>query len=71
MAAREYRAIQGDAWDSIAYRLWGEERYMADIIAANPDHADILIFPAGVVLALPDVDVSARPLTTLPPWVTP
>ncbi|MDR2819312.1 MAG: tail protein X [Desulfovibrio sp.] len=70
MAVREYRSIQGDAWDSIAYRLWEEERFMADIMAANPEHADVLIFPAGVMLRIPDVDLTARPMKDLPPWVT-
>jgi phage tail protein X len=68
--ATEYRTIQGDAWDSIAFRLWGDERFAADIIAANPGLADILVFPAGVTLSLPAVNLAARPLKTLPPWVS-
>ncbi|MDR2821040.1 MAG: tail protein X [Desulfovibrio sp.] len=67
---KTYRTIQGDAWDAIAYRLWEEERFMADLMAANPEHADVLVFPAGVILALPTVDVSAKTASSLPPWVT-
>ncbi len=69
--AAEYRTIQGDAWDAIAYRLWGEERFMADLIRANPDLADTLVFPAGVVLSVPAVDASARLPKQLPPWMQP
>jgi phage tail protein X len=68
--ATEYRTIQGDAWDAIAYRLWSDERFAADLIAANPEFADILVFPEGMKIILPAVDLSARPLKTLPPWVT-
>lgn len=71
MAVKTYRTVQNDAWDAIAYRLWGQERFMADLMAANPGYSDILIFPAGIVLTLPDVDVSAGPMKDLPPWVRP
>jgi phage tail protein X len=71
MARSTYRTIQNDAWDAIAYRLWGDERFAADIMAANPGLADTLVFEAGVTLILPDVDLSARPLKNLPPWVSP
>jgi phage tail protein X len=71
LSGTTYITLQGDAWDAIAYRLWGEERFMAELMAANPEYLDVLIFPAGVVLAIPDMDVSARPPKTLPPWIQP
>jgi phage tail protein X len=70
MAGKIHRTIQGDAWDSIAYRLWGDERFGARLIAANPEHADALLFPAGVALVLPEVDASPLPAKSLPPWMT-
>ncbi|MDR3361314.1 MAG: tail protein X [Desulfovibrio sp.] len=70
MAVKTYRTIQGDAWDAIAYRLWNDERFASDIIAANPEYADYLIFPAGVILTLPAVDVSAKTASNLPPWMS-
>lgn len=62
-----YTTTQGDAWDSIAYKLWGEERLAHKLMQANPEHMDVLLFPAGVELCVPEV---AKPHTTmeLPPW---
>lgn len=65
-----YTTIQGDTWDGIAFRLWGREHLMSALIQANPDHADVLMFPAGVVLNVPEVNVNAiQPITELPPWI--
>lgn len=66
-----YTTIQGDSWDSIAFRLWGREHLMTALMEANPDHADVLLFPAGVALTVPDVNLSStmQPITELPPWM--
>lgn len=67
MSNSTYITMQGDAWDSIAYRLWGEERLFMDLLKANPDHLDTVIFPAGVTLSVPDKPRIAARLE-LPPW---
>lgn len=64
-----YRTVQGDTWDSIARALWGSEYFMHQLLDANPDCADILIFPAGTTLRVPQADTSALP-ANLPPWMT-
>lgn len=66
-----YTTIQGDTWDAIAYRLWGREHLMDLLLAANPEHADVILFRAGVVLAVPEIDLSGQigPVTELPPWM--
>lgn len=64
-----YLTTQGDTWDSIAYRLWGEERLMDTLLACNPDHADVLIFPAGIHLTLPSALATRTKKTELPPWM--
>ena len=67
--AGKYRTIQGDAWDAIAYRLWGKEHLMHFLLAANPAHMDVLTFPAGVELTVPDLPASATATAELPPWM--
>lgn len=62
-----YRTIQGDAWDSIAYKLWGEERLAHKLMQANAEHMDVLIFPAGVELVVPAVAKLQKNME-LPPW---
>ncbi|MCZ8520123.1 MULTISPECIES: tail protein X [Paenibacillus] len=63
----EYVTIQGDMWDSIAYKALGSETYMPHLMKANPDHARIAVFSAGVVLQLPVVP-TGQAATSLPPW---
>ena len=66
--ATSYQTIQGDTWDGIAYKLWGKEELMRLLIQANPDYTDRLIFPAGIVLAVPEVRTTSIP-SNLPPWM--
>lgn len=67
MAANTYTTTQGDAWDTIAYKLWGEERLAHRLMQANPEHMDVLLFPAGLVLAVPVVEKVQKNME-LPPW---
>lgn len=67
MTAKTYTTMQGDAWDAIAYRLWGEERLFMLLMAANPEYLDTVIFPAGVMLTVPARPAQPQTLE-LPPW---
>ncbi|EMX9457375.1 tail protein X, partial [Salmonella enterica] len=49
-----YRTIQGDAWDSIAARLYGNEYLSCLLVDANPKHRLTVLFSAGVILTVPD-----------------
>lgn len=66
--AEPYTTTQGDTWDAISFKLWGSDTLLHHLTAANPEHLDVLVFPAGVVLAVPDLVI---PPTTmeLPPWM--
>ena len=66
--AKPYTTIQGDTWDAIAFKLWGIEALFHHLVKANPDHLDVLIFPASVVLAVPDIEIPTQTLE-LPPWM--
>ena len=63
----------GDGWDSLAKRLWGNERLMHHLMRANPTHMDVLVFPADVVLTVPSFGDSSVPVRRvnleLPPWM--
>jgi phage tail protein X len=61
-----YTTISGDTWDIVAYRAYGNEMYTDTLIKANIEHKDTYIFPAGVVLTLPEIDLSVS--ESLPPW---
>lgn len=61
-----YITISGDTWDIVAYKVYGNEMYMDMLIKANIEHKDTYIFPAGVELTLPEIDLEVS--ETLPPW---
>lgn len=63
---KTYTTISGDEWDVIAKEELGGERYTAVLMQANPDHIQTVIFPAGVVLTLPEITVPIP--ASLPPW---
>lgn len=51
----EYTTVQGDTWDGMAYRFYGSEKHMKELIEANWQYADIMLFSAGVTLTVPDL----------------
>ena len=50
-----YTTIQGDVWDLIAYKLYGDEKYMKNLIEANWKYIDTVVFSSGTVLNVPDI----------------
>ena len=63
---KTYTTVQGDMWDSIAYKCYGDESGINVLMDANETYVDTVVFPAGVVLAVPEY---IKPVTnTLPPW---
>lgn len=61
-----YKTVQGDMWDTIAFKKLGSVNYTGALLAANRAHADTYIFPAGVVLTLPELPTVTS--DDLPPW---
>lgn len=66
MTKRVYKTIQGDTWDGIAVKVYGDEKYMNKLLEANQAYREMIIFPANVSLYLPDMQ--AQTTTILPPW---
>lgn len=66
MTKRVYKTIQGDTWDGIAVKVYGDEKYMNELLEANQAHREIIIFPANVSLSLPNIQTQIA--TILPPW---
>ena len=50
-----YKTIQGDTWDLIAYKLFGNEKYMENLIIANWEFLDVLVFSSGTTLIVTDL----------------
>ena len=61
-----YTTKSGDTWDIVAYKVWGDEMYMDTLMKANLEYKDIFIFPAGIVLTLPEISLEVS--ASLPLW---
>lgn len=66
--ANVYVTAQGDTFDSIAYWLYGDEKYMKDLIECNWDYADVLVFSPDVTLYIPEVDLDEEDDEDMPFW---
>ena len=64
--ANTYVTVQGDAWDYIALKTMGSEKYMDKLLAVNPKYQDIIIFPSDILLTIPEVPLKIN--SSLPPW---
>lgn len=62
-----YTTKSGDAWDTIARAVYGDENRMTELLAANPVHAGTFLFSEGVVLEAPPLE-EKRTATNLPIW---
>ena len=49
----QYKTIQGDMWDMIALRMYGDERAMNAVQDANFYQRFTDAFPAGAILNIP------------------
>ena len=66
---RKYKTIQGDTWDLIALKFYskvGAEKLMDILIDSNSEYVNTVIFPANVILNIPDADIPV--ITSLPAW---
>ena len=62
----DYTTIQGDTWDTIAKKVYGDEKKLDVLMAANFDSLDYVVFPAGVAVNIPELDGQAD--SDLPEW---
>jgi phage tail protein X len=73
MSAITYREIvtrEGERWDTLAWRYYGDPFRYEPIIAANPQVPILPILPSGLVLQVPVLERAAAVVddSTLPPW---
>lgn len=61
-----YSTMQGDMWDLISYRVYGTEKHVKNLLEANPQYRNVVVFPPGLTLICPDIPSSVSSI--LPPW---
>jgi len=62
-----YTTKQGDAWDMIAFRVYGDVKYTGWLMQNNFPHLDVFVFGAGVILQTPELPESEQ-LANMPIW---
>lgn len=50
-----YKTIQGDTWDGIAYKIYGDEKYTDFLMQNNFELLDIFVFKAGIIVKTPEL----------------
>ena len=66
MASSIYSTIQGDVWDMIAFKVYGDTDLTYLLLDANPAHVGTAIFDADVLLTVPEAPEEST--ADLPPW---
>ena len=64
--SRTYTTVQGDMWDSIAYKQLGSVLHTDKLMNANQQYRQYYTFPAGIVLTLPEITEVVN--DSMPPW---
>lgn len=62
-----YITKQGDAWDAIAHRVYGDAKYTGWLMQHNFPHLDTFVFDAGAVLLTPELPPDDQ-LANVPFW---
>lgn len=50
-------AAQGMTWDMISYIAYGNEFFVKELMLANPQYHDVVIFDGGEELEIPDIEL--------------
>ncbi len=70
----EHRTVEGDRWDLLAYRYYGDQHKQTVLLEANRHlwrdqlGAPPPILPHGVTLKVPVIEAEAPNAGSLPPW---
>ena len=64
-----YIAANGDTWDAIAFKAYGDEFQFPQIMEANRDKSDVVIFSGGESVTIPDRVVVEDTIISSP-WQT-
>lgn len=65
-----YTTIQGDTWDTIAFKFYGDE-YKAQQIMQDRENITLLdyqIFPSGITVHLPVISEEQEAEADMPEW---
>jgi len=70
MASFNYRTKQGERWDLISFKMYGNMSGINTLVEANPNVPLDGILPDGTILIIPIIDNTDSTIISknLPPW---
>lgn len=70
MSGYQYNTAGGETFDSIAREVYGDEKYAAELMCANPHLTDYSVFTGQEIVLLPQIDISetADEMPETAPW---
>lgn len=63
-----YRTKQGDMWDYIAWKVYGDEDYVSVLYRANPAYLDVYLFDDGCEIYCPEIEKEDDEDENVPEW---
>ena len=65
-----YTTIQGDTFESVAWKELGDSTRMDEILRLNRQYMETAVFSAGVTLTLPEEETqtATEAVSGTPPW---
>lgn len=68
-AVIKHQIIEGERWDALAYKYYGDINEMNRLINANPHISFCEALPAGETLLIPIIKLKQSSNNDLPPWM--
>ena len=71
LSGTKYLCVAGETWDYVALVVYGDEKYAAELLNANPRFSFIPVFTGGEVLDLPVINIIPNGPKYMPetaPW---
>jgi len=66
---RQLMTMQGDVWDLLSWKIYGDEGFAHILLEANPNLRHIVKFEKPEVINVPDrPQARAQSSASLPPW---
>lgn len=66
------KASAGETFDSVAMEVYGDEKYAAELLCANVELCEKMVFTGGEEILLPEIEIAADEKTgqqiSTAPW---
>lgn len=63
---RIYTTVQGDMWDFLAWKFYGDVKYISLLFLGNPELLEIHVFSSGTKIYIPELPEES--VENIPEW---